>query len=129
MLVLLSDILIEDGGRGVLDVNIFVEAELFLSELLERGESGLAVVGVIARHCRNAIKIHHNLSVRDSHKCAVQLPQAVLKSYNNYVVGCDGRKFRKALEVCHQIDFSTKRTNKVSDRFLLSKLVETLAHQ
>ncbi len=104
------------------------EAEVLLSSLLDRGESVLAVTGVLARHCRNALAIQDELGRRGAvdmgaMAARLRLPQAVIRNFIRYVPGVPKLSFERALAACALADVELK-TSGLPDGLALSRIVE-----
>ena len=103
------------------------EASLFIADLVKQGESSLAILGLLARHCRNAIRVQQNLNSRRPIGMGLKLPQAVLKSYNGYVGRSSGYKFERALRLCQDVDAAIKSTGSARDISLLTQIITLLS--
>lgn len=100
------------------------KAQLLISDLLARGESEFALMGIIARHCRMLLKIANN----------PQISMAQVGIWNSYqfsdyrtasrAQGC-AQKVSQTLELCAKADRALKST-KVSEKLLLAQIVQTL---
>lgn len=103
-------------------------AQLLLESLLARGESGLAILGILSRHCRNAISISELVSRRSSLRdiaAILRLPHSVVTLYNDYIRHQSHESFAKILLECARADGRLK-TSKISDEILLSSLIVSM---
>ena len=105
-------------------------AQLFLTELLNRGESPIAVLGILARHCRNALHIGEAGNVRGGSDAGalasrLRLPFSVVRSYTSYVGSMKASTFRQALAACSEADIKLKSA-RISDGMVLNRILETL---
>lgn len=104
------------------------EVELLLHSLMARGESVLAVVGILARHCRNGLAIQDEMVRRGALDVSgmaakLRLPQAVIRNFVRYVPGVPRTTFERALAACAQADVELK-TSGLPDGLALSRIVE-----
>ena len=108
-------------------------AQLFVGELLNRGETPIALVGLLARHCRNALQISEALNARgatDTGALAsrLRLPFSVVRSYTSYVSSVKSRNLKQALIACADADIKLKST-RISDAIVLNQILTTIAGQ
>ncbi len=104
------------------------EAEILLHTLLERGESVLAVTGVLARHCRNALAIQDEMARRGAVDMSgmaarLRIPQVVIRNFVRYVPSVPRATFERALAACARADVELK-TSGLPDGLALSRIVE-----
>lgn len=104
------------------------EAEILLHALLERGESVLAVTGVLARHCRNALAVQDEIARRGAvdmpgMAARLRIPQAVVRTFVRYVPSVPRATFEQALAACARADVELK-TSGLPDGLALSRIVE-----
>ena len=104
------------------------EVEVLLQGLLNRGESVLAVTGVLARHCRHALAVQEEMARRGSvdlqgMAARLRLPQAVIRNFVRYVPGMPRATFERALGACALADIELK-TSGLPDGLALSRIVE-----
>jgi|GEM_PF-1476868 len=104
------------------------EAEILLHALLERGESVLAVTGVLARHCRNALAVQDEIARRGAvdmpgMAARLRIPQAVIRTFVRYVPSVPRATFERALAACARADVELK-TSGLPDGLALSRIVE-----
>jgi len=97
----------------------FDEALIFFKDLLDRGESPLGIVSLVARHVRLS------LNYKEFAHSATKLPPLVAKSYKSYVNTKSTVQFEKCLAVCQLADMRLKST-KVDPEVLLMSVVDTL---
>jgi DNA polymerase III delta subunit len=104
------------------------EVEILLYNLLDRGESVLAITGVLARHCRNALAIQDEMARRGAldmpgMAARLRLPQAVIRNFVRYVPSVPRTTFERALASCARADVELK-TSGLPDGLALSRIVE-----
>ena len=109
------------------------KAQLFMAELLNRGETPIAMLGLLARHCRNAIHVDEASNARGATDTAslasrLRLPFSVVRSYTSYVASTNSRNFRDALAACAKADIQLK-SSRASDGVILSQILSTIAGQ
>lgn len=90
-------------------------AQPFLDQLLDQGESPLAIVGILAWHLRNALKAP-----------SAKLPYHLAKGYNRYVKEMSKAKLTKALRECQKADVSLK-SSRISPSLALSPILMALS--
>lgn len=99
------------------------------SDLLRRGETPLALLGLLSRHCRNAIYIKDAVSQGASSSALggkLRLPTAVLRKYSNYTRKQSLKNLKAGLARCVAADQAIKSTS-VSDHNLLANVILALA--
>jgi DNA polymerase III delta subunit len=105
------------------------KAHALLFDLINRGETPLKILGLLARHCRHSIRVlaaqNSGVSPRDL-AFQLRLPPSVVTSYGNYVKGKKPQHFAKALEICREIDQLCK-SRRISEDLMLSRIIEHLA--
>lgn len=99
----------------------FGKALLLLKDLLDRGESALAVLSILAMHCRKALQIQAGL--RSGNTPAdlsrdLRLPRPVVQSYMPYVGKRPASLFVRALNLCHEADRKLKSRGRGDELFL-----------
>lgn len=104
--------------------------ELLLHQLIQRGESPLAVTGLLARHCRTALIIKDELLNRGSSNIQglatrLRMPQSVIRNFMRYASGLSEGRFARALGACAQADMDLK-TSGLPESLVLSRIVECL---
>jgi DNA polymerase III delta subunit len=97
------------------------DAMVLVTDLISRGESSLAILGIFARHLRIAIKVAISRQV-DSRDYEIarklQLPAFIIKSYNQYAKKVNVRNLAHALVLCQRADVILK-TSRCSDEDVL----------
>jgi len=100
-------------------------AELFVTDLLARGESEFALIGIIAKHCRTILKITENpqismaqLGVRNPYQYNDYKSMAQIRGYHH--------KVADALNLCAHADKLLKST-RISERFVLTDILSSLS--
>ncbi len=104
------------------------KAQALLTELLNRGEKPHALLGILALHCRKALKIRQMLIQGHNEKIIAQelrLPIPIVKSYNRYVQQHSPKVFLHALNRCQQADVQIKSTP-VGDEVILFDVLQEL---
>ncbi len=95
------------------------EALLLLQDLISRGESALAILGIMSRLCRTSIS---SLERRlDS-----TLPPMVARQYSNYAQKQGLASMALGLRACSEADISLKSGTKASDFHILANLLNYL---
>ena len=95
------------------------EALLLLQDLISRGESALAILGIMSRLCRTSIS---SLERRlDSN-----LPPMVARQYSNYAQKQGLASMALGLRACSEADISLKSGTKASDFHILANLLNYL---
>jgi DNA polymerase III delta subunit len=103
------------------------EVEMLLHQFVARGESPLAVTGVLARHARNGLAVKSELDRRGAvdvpaMAARLHLPQAVVRNLVRHVAGVPRHSFERALSACAAADFDLK-TSGLPDGLALSRIV------
>lgn len=104
------------------------KAQALLTELLRRGEKPHALLGILALHCRKALKIRQMLLQGHAEKVIAQelrLPVPIVKSYNRYVQQHSPKIFLHALNRCQQADVQIKSTP-MGDEVILFDVLQEL---
>lgn len=104
------------------------KAQALLTELLRRGEKPHALLGILALHCRKALKIRQMLLQGHNEKLIAQelrLPVPIVKSYNRYVRQHSPKIFLHALNRCQQADVQIKSTP-IGDEVILFDVLQEL---
>ena len=97
--------------------------------LISDGESPIALLGVIARHCRNFLRIRlfvkHGNSPSD---CAKKLgiPPSVVSQYNSLIKSVPANAYVALLKQCSAVDVALK-SSRVSADLLISGIIAKLA--
>ena len=105
------------------------EAILLIHELLRRGENSLALLGVIANHCRKSLKILNLTKKRTPFPRMAELlhlPGHVIRSYTEYVSNIDMRTFIRALTSCAEADVKLKTSSQRDADITISKVLMEL---
>jgi DNA polymerase III delta subunit len=97
------------------------QAHLFISTLLERGESVVLLNSLFAKHCRTALLCKRG----HTQPGKLRLPPFVVQSYTRYVRNKSERCFLETLRLCQQTDMAIK-SSKMPHDLLLSRLIESL---
>lgn len=95
-----------------------------LDDLIKRGESSLAILGILASHCRKAIEVLAHKSGEISAD-KIQIPAFIQQKFLRSLSSTDKAKYTKALRLCHEADIMLK-TSKTSDLIPLSSIILTL---
>jgi len=104
------------------------QAQMLLEDLLGRGESGLAILGLFARHCRNAIavsELHSRRSPLREIASILRLPVPVVNLYNDYVRSQPHELFASLLIECARADEYLK-SSRISEELVLSSLLVSM---
>lgn len=96
------------------------QAQLLLLDLMHRGEAPIAIIGIIARHCRNAIRVMSNMQGTNAR--GPNLPVSVLRSYTQYVRKKSYKHFMGVLNKCQLADVQLK-TSPIDPGLLISELI------
>lgn len=109
----------------------WAKAQIFLESLLERGETPLAVLGLLARHCRIAIQVSEAANARGDTGLGtlagrLRIPISVIKSYTSYVSKSKPSRFQAALVACAKADLALKSSG-ASERVVLSGVIAELS--
>lgn len=93
--------------------------------LLLRGESAIALTGVIARHVRTAISVRESAHSRSggSH---IRLPWPVQKDYQSYVKDLPRAHLLEKLQDCQLADMQLKGFSKIPEDLVLTRLLNGL---
>ncbi len=105
----------------------FGKAMLLLKDLLDRGEKPLALLAILALHCRKALQIQTGLrsgqNVQDMAR-GLRLPPTVVQGYTSYVQRRSPSLFLRALELCHEADRRLKSRSHGDELWLTQILWE-----
>jgi DNA polymerase III delta subunit len=101
------------------------QAQLLKESLLLRGESPLAILGILARHCRNAMTIHQQLQGFSANNPSLRLPFHVRKSYQDYCKNMPMPALAEALQFCQRADGMMK-SSPVSDSIILGLAIDKM---
>ncbi len=104
-------------------------AYLLMMDLMEKGESPQAILGVLARHLRNSISI---LDLKQKEKLddyavakKLHLPVKVVSSYAAYVTKYSMRDFVGGLKKCFVADY-TMKSRSLDQTVILSDVMDSL---
>lgn len=99
-------------------------AFLLLKDLLQRGEHALALLAIIAMHCRKALMVQAGLKnglTQGDLARQLRLPPNVVTSYIAYAQKRKPSTFQKALNLCHEADLRLKSRG-LGDELWLSQI-------
>jgi DNA polymerase-3 subunit delta len=101
------------------------KALTLLSELLGRGESALALLGVLSMHYRKSLKVL--MAKRNGASPAVlaselRIPPFVVKQFEQYVSGHEPDYFMNKLRLCHESDEKLKFA-KLPEEVVLAQII------
>jgi len=105
----------------------WAKALTLTDNLLQRGEKELALLGILASHCRNVIRVAEARSLPpDRLAASVRLPAFILKTYTQHIgPRTDTRAYARALALCQETDVLLKSTP-ISGGLLLARIIDTL---
>jgi len=121
----------EDDAFALEDILLagkYSHAQLLLSNLIERGESPLAVQGILTRHCRQLIKVDHAKRQHATPRqisSELRLPLPVLRRYMDRLEPTTRERAAKALQICLENDLALKSGAK-HGTLLLAQIITTL---
>ncbi len=105
------------------------KAHALAGSLLRRGDKGLALVGILASHCRNALRcidlMGRGVSPGEL-PSALRLPPFIAKNYAQALRGADPRRYARGLSRCQEADVFLK-TSRLSEDLCLAYVLEALA--
>ena len=82
--------------------------------LLHRGEKPTALLGILANHCRNTLRIAEALRCgarpQDLGAAGLRMPPFLVKTYAQQLQGADPRRYARALIQCRSVDALLKST-------------------
>ncbi len=84
-----------------------IQTKIFIESLLQQGESPIAINGLIAWHCRNALKVHASLN-KGSDASPIKLSYTLLKAYQQYIRHMPAQQVMHALIECQKSDTTLK---------------------
>lgn len=108
----------------------FAEAQALLSSLVRRGEKATALIGILAAHCRKAIKIsaaHSNGLSERQIAANLRLPVAIVRNYTVAISKVKTIKYTKALDCCRIADIKLK-TSGIDPEIIISEPLVQLAN-
>ena len=106
----------------------FSKAQILLTDLLNRGESPLAITGLLAKHCRNSLHIgeYFSLGVRGGELARkVGIPPFQVDSYLRYARSSPKGMFERGLQACADAD-RTFKSRRMSEHLLVDRILTTL---
>jgi DNA polymerase III delta subunit len=104
-------------------------AHALANDLMERGERATALVGVLANHCRNALRVTDALKrgVRPADvTSSLRMPAFVAKAYVQSLAGADPARYARALAACGDADARLK-SSRVDEGLLVASIIDALA--
>jgi len=104
-------------------------AQSLIVDLLRRGESALAINGILARHARQAARIAHATQVGQSLQelsSELRLPWGVIRRYQSYVARRPAHQFLIALDRCRSADIRLKTGRDINSDATLFEIVADL---
>ena len=105
------------------------EALLFCDHLLQRGESTIAILGILSRHIRTALKISSlntkNIPISEQSR-SLFLPYSITSSYHKYLSKVSDKILEKSLLLCQQTDMNLKSSRRIPEDLALSTIISTL---
>ena len=108
----------------------WAKAHALATALLIRGEKALAVLAILANHCRNIMRIveaQTRGAQAASLASATRLSPFIIKSYLPYITrNRDTKRFIRALGLCQNADQLLK-SRKVAEEMLLARVIDALA--
>ena len=96
------------------------KAQLFISELLQQGESPIGLVGILAWHCRNTLKLFE--SARSKSPAKLRMSYSLQKGYQTYVRTINPKNVIQALLACQESDSALKSTPRNPEHLLFRTL-------
>ena len=106
------------------------KAQALVLDLLQRGESSIAILGILARHLRTSLKviaaIQKNIPSSELAR-SLRMPFSVVNNYARYARSLSSRRLVACLELCQNADMDFKSSSKVPDDLILSEIILTLA--
>lgn len=105
----------------------FASAQSLVSDLLKRGESGVAILGILARHARNLLLIGGELERGQSTvglTKKLRIPQFIIKNYIVSIKNTNLKSASKALSLCQDADIQLKTSSSVNEELILGEIIE-----
>jgi DNA polymerase-3 subunit delta len=105
------------------------KAHALAGSLLSRGEKGLALLGILASHCRNALRCIELMAKgvpATELPSALRLPPFIVKSYSQALRGADPKRYVRCLARIQECDVHLK-TSGLSEDACLAYVIEALA--
>ena len=108
----------------------WAKAQALVTALLTRGEKALALLAILASHCRNAIRIAEAQARGQSAAglaSATRLSPFVIKTYLPYMAkNRDIKRFVLALGLCQTADLQFK-SRPIAEALILARVIDVLA--
>ncbi|MFK7824222.1 MAG: DNA polymerase III subunit delta [Oligoflexales bacterium] len=106
------------------------KAQALVLDLLGRGESSIAILGILARHLRTSLKvlaaIKNNIPSSEMAR-NLRMPFSVVNNYTRYARSLSYKRLITCLELCQNADMNFKSSSKLPDDLILSEIILTLA--
>ena len=104
------------------------QAQALLHDLIRRGESHLAILGILTHHCRKALQVlqlsKEGRQLKEISQ-ALGMPFGVVKAFIPYVRNSHPQKFKSALFQCQEADIIFK-TSRINSEVILSDILAPL---
>ena len=115
----LSSLLCTGKNAAALDLSL---------DLLQRGESAIALTGILSKHLRTALTVRQSLTRGQTQDLGrrLRLPYPVVKDYIAYCRKTSGRHLQDKLAECQQADMILKGLMKMPEDLILSQLISDL---
>ncbi|MEZ4743036.1 MAG: DNA polymerase III subunit delta [Bdellovibrionota bacterium] len=108
----------------------YAEAQILASNLIAKGESTIAILGVISRHIRNTLQIgaHLRYGMQQASSSQIsKLPKFVISSYQQYAKKIDLKKMARALSLCQKADVRLKTSKYSHDELIIGELISAIS--
>lgn len=106
------------------------KATFLIEDLLQRQESPLAILGILAKHCRNHLK-YQDLKTegQSSHQISssIKIPSFLLSSYERYSKSTHRHHLLSALKLCQRADIQFKTSSQLPAIHVLSPIISQLS--
>ena len=106
------------------------QAQALVLDLLGRGESSIAILGILARHLRTSLKVvaalKKNVPASELAR-SLRMPFSVVNNYARYARNLSYKRLISCLELCQNADMDFKSSSKLPDDLILSEIILTLA--
>jgi DNA polymerase III delta subunit len=101
------------------------EACLLIEDLIDRGESPLALLGLLSKHYRGCIKIKElgGQALTPSVRSTLKIPIFLLSSYQQHVRTRTLSQFNSALAKCQQADLYLKTSQAFTPQTILTEVI------
>jgi DNA polymerase III delta subunit len=122
----------EDLGsklRNLILQHSYSHAQALIFSLLRRGESGLALLGMLAKHCRSSLKVSYLLRQGYTYKeiaTKTQLQSYQIAGYAKYMESSSKAKLTAALKLCTEAD-SALKSSRVSEEVVLGQILASMS--